>query len=87
MVRGPAEINTLNLRSLVRPADDWGPALQENRTAQLPQDLPTLPADGATDPSSDPTIQHREDRCFVTESAAYGSDDRIVFAKQGDTHI
>ena len=31
LVRSPASVAALNLRDVVRPSDDWGPALESNR--------------------------------------------------------
>lgn len=86
VIRGPSEIATLNLRSLVVPSDKWGPALQENCTTQLPQEINTHPENGMDTDSA--ALNHREDRCFVSENTSYSNgDEKVIFTWEGDSYI
>ena len=79
LLRSPASVAALNLRDVIRPADNWGPVLESNRhkphqsvhsfhwVYTLPRlfhrTTPTLDSPGA--------VVYHEGDCFVTDTSFY----------------
>jgi len=82
LIRGPANVVALNLRDVVRPSSDWGPALECNRhrahqsvrsyhwVYMIPR-LLRLNARHSTEMTANTVITDHEGHCFVTETSFY----------------
>ncbi|KAK2165546.1 hypothetical protein NP493_1360g00015 [Ridgeia piscesae] len=73
LFRGPVAMAALNLRSLVEPTSDWGPALAENRLQQEHSGAP-LPEDDSAN-----ILPEREAETIAGEVTSY--------ATMGDSYI
>jgi len=83
LIRSPASVIALNLRDVVSPSDDWGPALECNRGRphQSPRSyhwvyivlrvLRLKPRWTRQTSDSSSTVADHEGHCFVTETSFY----------------
>ncbi len=83
ILRGPAPCQTLELRRLVTPAPEWGPALAEHRSpAQDSQDSAPpggVPPDaGQEDASSTPAVAVSDTQELILDSAPMGLGDSYI---------
>lgn len=80
LVQSPASVAALNLRDVIRPADDWGPALacNQRRPHQSPRSFywlytisRVLRRRPAQRSDSCSTVSYHEGHCFVNETSFY----------------
>jgi len=83
LVRSPASVVALNLRDVLRPTDDWGPALESNRGRPhqsphsyhwlyvIPRVLRLKLRWLRLTSNSSSTVTDHEGHCFVTETSFY----------------
>lgn len=74
VIRGPASIKILNLRSLVEPDRKWKPAIETSKRAAGKEADENLESDGGY------AVAYHEGECFVIESPIYSNP-------VGESHI
>ena len=82
LIRSPASVVALNLRDVISPSSEWGPALECNRhrahqsvrayrwISMIPRAL-LLKLRRSTAPNSCSTVADHEGHCFVNETSFY----------------
>lgn len=74
VIRGPASIKILNLRSLVEPGAKWKPAMEQTKRAAAKDIDENLENDAGY------AVAYHEGQCFVIDSPIYSNP-------VGESHI
>ena len=71
-------ISSLNLKSLIIPSHEWGPALQQNRVGRDPEIYGRLD-DETTDTAiaQSPDVVYKPDQTITINGTVYGTDSYI----------